>query len=235
MLAYPTCDIDGQFHRIIPSRFPPVPLYERLGPPEVQAAAEAFEALTNPRLRAIERLAQEGASVTQAGGPQNWNMAPFEYPNPEGTIFLSPAYKVLELVEGLTPALVVAVERREAFLGGSGEPPIDVEMRALVHPVQGRFADLTGVPFEGDQVKRWKLGAELYETEVQGVVFHRPGLPGVRAVTVFDQGALGRAVQSDHFKFVWNGEAVQKIGNFSTHDAMDREELFASLAGLAAA
>ena len=100
---------------------------------------------------------------------------------------------------------------------------------------KGRFADLTGIPFEADRTKRWRLGAELYETEVRGIVFHRPDLPGIRAVTVFDQGALGRAVQSDHFKFVWNGEAVQKIGNFSTHDAMDREELFASLAGLAAA
>lgn len=234
-MAYPTCDIDGQFHRIIPSRFPPVPLYERLGPPGVQAAAEAYEALTNPRLRAIERLAQESAAANQAPGLQNWNMAPFEYPNPEGTTFLSPAYKVLELVEGLVPALVVAVERREDFLGGSGEPATDVEMRALVHPVKGRFADLTGVPFEGDQAKRWNLGAELYETEVQGIVFHRPDLPGIRAVTVFDKAALGRAIQSDHFKFVWNGEAVQQIGNFSTHEAMDREQLFARLAGAAAA
>ena len=235
MVAHPTCDLDGQFHRLIPSRFPPVPLYERLGPPEVQAAAEVFEALTNPRLRAMERLAQEGPSSVQSGGPQNWNMAPFAYPNPEGTTFLSPAYKVLELVEGLMPALVVAVERREAFLGGSKELAIDVEMRALIHPVKGRFVDLTGSPFEGDQAKRWAIGAELFETEVHGIVFHRPDLPGVRAVTVFDQAALGRAVQSDHFKFVWNGEAVQKIGNFSTHEAMDREELFARLGGRAAA
>lgn len=234
-MAYPTCDIDGQFHRIIPSRFPPVPLYERLGPPAIQAAAEAFEALTNPRLRALERLAQEGTATPQGTGPQNWNMAPFEYPNPKGTIFLSPAYKVLELVEGLTPALVVAVQRREDFLGGSREAAIDVEMRALVHKVKGRFADLTGIPFEGDQAKRWKLGAELYDSEVQGIVFHRPDLPGVRAVTVFDQNALGRAVQADHFRFVWNGEGIQRIGNFSTHEVMDRETLMASLDGQAAA
>jgi hypothetical protein len=234
-VAYPTCDIDGQFHRLIPSRFPPVPLYERLGSPEIQAAAAAFEALTNPRLRALDRLAQEGAATTQSNGAQNWNMAPFEYPNPEGTTFLSPAFKVLDLVEGLLPALVVAVLRREEFLGGSQEAAIDVEMRTLVHPVKGRFVDLTGVPFEGDQAKRWKLGAELYNSEVQGIVFHRPDLAGARAVSVFDQNALGRAVQSDHFRFVWNGEGIQRIGNFSTHEVMDRETLLASLTGLAAA
>jgi hypothetical protein len=234
-VAYPTCDIDGQFHRIIPSRFPPVPLYERLGSPEIQSAAEAFEALTNPRLRALDRLAQESAAAPQGSAAQNWNMAPFEYPNPEGTTFLNPAYKVLELVEGLTPALVVAVQRREDFLGGSREAAIDVEMRALVHKMKGRFADLTGIPFEADQAKRWKLGAELYDSDVQGIVFHRPDLPGVRAVTVFDQNALGRAVQADHFRFVWNGEGIQRIGNFSTHEVMDREALMASLDGQAAA
>lgn len=234
-MAYPNCDINGQFHRLIPSRFPPVPLYERLGSPEIQAAAAAFEALTNPRLRALERLAQVAAATNPGTGAQNWNMAPFEYPNPEGTAFLGPTYKVLELVEGLTPALVVAVQRREDFLGGSREAAIDVEMRALVHSLKGRFADLTRVPFEGVQAKRWKLGAELYESEVQGIVFHRPDLPGVRALTVFDQNALGRAVQSDHFRFVWNGEGIPRVGNFSTHAVMDREALLASLDSQAAA
>ena len=59
-LPYPICDIDGDFHRLIPSRFPPVPLYERIGSRTVQAAVEACEAKTNPRLHALERLAQEG-------------------------------------------------------------------------------------------------------------------------------------------------------------------------------
>lgn len=234
-MSYPTCDIEGDFHRLIPSRFPPVPLYARLGSPKIQEAAQAFEAITNPRLQAMELLAQEGPDAVKTSGAQNWNLAPFAYPNPEGTTFLSPKYKVLELVEGLMPALVVAVERREAFLGGSGELPIDIDMRALVHPVKGRFADLRGLPFDADAARRRRLGATLYETDVQGIVFHRPDLPGVRAVAVFDRTALGRAVQSDHFKFVWDGEVVQKVGNFSTDEAMDRQTLFSALTKRAAA
>jgi hypothetical protein len=234
-VSYPTCDIEGDFHRLIPSRFPPVALYARLGSPEIQDAAQAVEEITNPRLQAMELLAQEGPEAVKTSGAQNWNLAPFAYPNPEGTTFLSSKYKVLELVEGLMPALVVAVERREAFLSGSDEPPIDIDMRALVHPVKGRFADLRNVPFETVEADRWKVGAELYETEAQGIVFHRPDLPGIRAVAVFDRTALGRAVQSDHFKFVWDGEAVQKVGNFSTDQAMDRKTLFSALINRAAA
>jgi hypothetical protein len=237
-VPYPTCDIDADYHRLIPTRLPPVPLYSRLGPPEVQAAAEACEAKTNPRLQALERLAQEGPAAAGGARAQNWNLAPFSYPNPEGTTFLDPSHKVLELVAGVRAALAVAVQRREAFLGGSGEPALQVEMRALVHKVHGRFLDLTGVPYEPDRDKRWAFGARLYREapdDVQGIVFLRPDLGGARGIIVFDGGALGTAVQSDHYRFLWDGEEVGRIGNFSTDEVIDRAALFASLGGKAAA
>lgn len=237
-MAHPTCDIDGEFHRLIPSRFPPVPLYERLGSLEVQAAAEACEAKTNPRLQALERLAQEAPFRPGGAQAQNWNLAPFAYANPEGTTFLDPLYKVLELVSGVRPALAVAVLRRESFLGGGEEPAQQVEMRALVHKVRGRFIDLTGTAFEADREARWKQGAELYATanmDVQGIVFARPDLGGCRGLTIFDGAALGTAIQSDHYRFLWDGERVSRIGNLSTHELIDRDSLFAGLASRVAA
>lgn len=237
-MAYPTCDIEGDFHRLIPSRFPPVPLYARLGGPDVQAAAEASEAKTNPRLHALERLAQEGPARPGVAQAQNWNLAPFAYTNPEGTTFLDPSHKVLELVSGIRPALAVAVLRRESFLGGGGEPPLQIEMRALVHKVRGRVIDLTAAPFELDRDARWTLGARLYAEapdDVQGILFLRPDLGNARALTVFDGAALGTAVQSDHYRFLWDGHAVRQIGNLSTHEVLDRDALFAGLGGRAAA
>jgi hypothetical protein len=226
-MTWPTCDIDEDFHRLIPSRFPPVPLYERLGPPELQAVAEALEARTNPRLQEKERLAQGERPAGNASRLQNWNLAPFAYPNPEGTTFLNRSYKILELVQGIRPALAVAVQRREAFLSSTAEEPINIEMRALVHRVKGRFVDLTNVAFESDKAKRWRFGAELYEAAAQGILFNRPDMPQVRAVALFDGTVLGRAVQSDHYRFVWDGEAIRTIGNFSSSEVIDRDQLFA--------
>lgn len=237
-MTEPTCDIDGEFHRLIPSRFPTVPLYARLGSPEIQAAAEACEARTNPRLHALERMAQEGPAFPGEGRTQNWNLAPFAYANPEGTTFLDPSHRVLELVAGIRPALALAVLRREAFLGGSAEEALPIEMRALVHKVRGRFIDLTGIPFETDRATRWALGARLYRdapSDVQGIVFLRPDLGNARALTVFDGAALGTATQSDHYRFLWDGEAVRQIGNFSTLEVIEREALFAGLGVRAAA
>jgi hypothetical protein len=54
-------------------------------------------------------------------------------------------------------------------------------------------------------------------------------------VAVFDQAVLGRAIQSDHYRFVWDGETVRTIGNFSTEEVIDRDHLFAEFRGRAAA
>jgi hypothetical protein len=234
-MEHPTCEIDGDYHLLIPSRFPPVPLYERLGSAEIQKVAEALEEKTNPRLQEMKRLARSGQ---QAGGRermQNWNLAPFTYPNPEGTTFLNSGHKVLELAGGIQAALAIAVLRREAFLSASEEPAINIEMREIVRRVKGRFVDLTGVKFEPDQAARWGLGANIYESNAQGIVFRRPDFPGIRAVAVFDLDTLGRAVQGSHYRFVWDGKAVRTIGNFSDGTVIDRGQLFADLARRAAA
>ncbi len=200
------------------------------GHPPIQAAAAACEAKTNPWLHTLERLAQEGPAPPGSAQVQNWNLAPFAYKNPEGTTFLDPTHTVLELVSGIAPALAVAVLWREDFLGGGSEPPLQVEMRALIHKVRGRFIDLTAVPFEPDRSKRWAMGAQLYseaDSALQGILFIRPDLGNAPA--------LSTAVQSDHHRFLWDGEAVRQIGNLTTHALLDRDTLFASLGVRAAA
>lgn len=234
MSSFPTCEVDEDFHILFPSRFPPVKLYTRLGGDAVQRAAEDVEAKTNPRLREQARLARGGPPA----GPnelQNWNHAPFAYPSPEPSTFLGPGHRVLELVKGVPQALALAVRRREAFLSSTAEPAIRVEMRLVVRKVTGRFADLTGVPFEPDAEARCSLGATIYGSDASGIIFARPDLGGCRSVAIFDGGTLGPARQADHFRFEWDGQSVTMVGNLSTHDVIERDALFANLAGRAAA
>ena len=63
-------------YRIIPSRFPPIDLFERIAPPEDWEALIALESLTNDRIRqevgdislvpVEERVSGPGASVVMA-------------------------------------------------------------------------------------------------------------------------------------------------------------------------
>ena len=234
MSSFGVCEVDEDFHILFPSRFPPVKLYTRLGGAAIQQAAEALEAKTNPRLREQERLAR-GGPPAGAHELQNWNHAPFAYPSPEPSTFLGPGHRVLELVKGVPPALALAVRRREAFLSGTAEPAIRIEMRLVVRRVTGRFADLTGAPLEPDAEARRSLGAQIYGSDASGILFNRPDLGGCRSVAIFDGGVLGRARQSDHFRFEWDGEAVTTVGNLSSHAVIERDALFANLADRAAA
>jgi hypothetical protein len=229
-----SCEVDGDFYLVIPSRFPPVPLYTRLGDAEIQAAAEAVEAKTNPRLREEARLAK-GPPLESEHQLQNWNLAPFAYANPAGTTFLGPQYRVLELVASQQAALARALLRREAFLASTEEPPVRVEMRLIKRSVCGRFADLSSAPPDPDLKARRELAADIYDSEMKGILFACPELGGGRAVAVFDGAVLGRAIQSDHYRFDWNGSAITKIGNLSTHDVIERDALFAGLRQKAAA
>lgn len=234
MSRFPNCEVDGDFYLVIPSRFPPVPLYTRLGSADIQAAAEAVEAKTNPRLREEVRLAK-GPALGNEHQLQNWNLAPFAYANPAGTTFLGPQYRVLEVVVSERGALARALLRREAFLASTGEPPVRVEMRLIKRSVKGRFADLSSAPPDPDLKARRELAADIYDSELKGILFACPELGGTRAVAVFDGAVLGRAIQSDHFRFDWNGSAITKIGNLSTHDVIERDDLFAELRQRAAA
>ncbi len=75
-------------YRIIPSRFPPIDLFERIAPPEDWEALIALESLTNDRIRqevgdislvpVDERVSGPGASVV---------MAAFTHLNPSGSRF----------------------------------------------------------------------------------------------------------------------------------------------------
>lgn len=234
-MNYPTCEIDDDYHQLFPSRFPVVPLYERLGSKVIEEAAEALEAKTNPRLKEMRRLEVAPRKAANANRSQNWNLAPFAYPNTSGTTFLSPSHRVLELVNGIRPAIAVAMLKRETFLHNSDEPPLNVEMRAVKRRIKGSFADMRNYAADGDQKARWKLGAEIYEGDVQGIIFHRPDFAGATSIVIFDASVMERAIQMDHYRFVWDGKKIRSIGNFRTDEQISREDLMAELKGSAAA
>lgn len=227
--------LEGNWHRLIPSRFPPVDVFERLGSPELAARAKDLEMKSNPRLREKTILQATHPDIGE-GSPQlqNWNHAPFAYANPEGSTFLHAGYRVLELVEGVRPALAFALWRREQFLERTQEPSLGLDMRLLITPVKGDFVDLSAEPFETDEAKRRAIGAELYDEGAQGVLFRRPEYRAVPALAVFDQAVLGRSVQSAHYRFAWDGKTIGKIYEFANEGKeITRAELFAECEGLA--
>lgn len=214
----PLVRLDERFHNLIPSRFPPIDVFERIAKGG-GADFAGIEALTNPRLREKRRLTRGLAPVDQ-NQPRfkNWNHAPFAYPNPEGSRFFGPERNVVELAVDLQTALAIAVARREAFLGRTAEPATSLEMRQIVRTVSGDFVDARGI---GDQDKgaRRALGLAAAEAGRDGILFLPPQRTAGTAVVVLKPACLGQPVQAEHFKFVWDGHRMAVLYSFGS----DRE------------
>ncbi|MEA2822981.1 MAG: hypothetical protein QOJ86_4985 [Bradyrhizobium sp.] len=236
MVTYATRLLDQDCYQLIPSRFPPIDVYERLGSAELRAAALELEKRTNPRLTAmkhIEKPSKPGDKV--ANQYQNWNHAPFAYKNPEGTHFLGPTYGVAEMAADLTAALLFALHRREEFFSRTSEEAVGQDMRVLCRRVTGTFVDLTALDPGLPQGERWKIGQKLYDDGVSGIIYRRAAYAEYRFLSVFDGALLGRALQGAHYRFVWDGKAVKSIYDFSKGDTILRDDLLAACLGKNAA
>lgn len=225
-LSHPISQVDQEWYRLIPSRFPPIDVYERLGSDALKKTAQELESITNPRLAAKARLVA-GPSGVDANSPklQNWNHAPFSYKNPKGSRFLDKAYGVMEVAADLAVALGYAVNRRELFLMRTSEAPTALDMRVLITRIRGKFVDLTGLPLDMPQAERWTLGKELYDKGASGVLFHRPGFGKAQFLAAFTTSVLSATVQGTHYRFVWDGKEIRSVYDFTA----GRETLRADL------
>ncbi len=208
-----TAHFNAATYRLIPSRFPPVSVYEGLVANDRIDDLVKVENLTNPRLRSEPRL------LEIFGDPntpqlQNWNLAPFKYINPEGSRFFGPMRPALELADDPQTALAVAVRRRELFLSRTKEGPRDLDMRMFKTPVDGRFVDLQHLPPDMERSAKLEIGKTV-PNDLDGVLFSPIERPTAKCVAVINKNALGKTIQTEHYRFRWDGERISSIYAFN--------------------
>lgn len=202
-------------YNLIPSRFPPVPLYERLVSDFSDKFAE-IETLTNPRIREKQRLIQQNmARDVSCPSLQNWNHAPFAYSNPEGSRFFNPNINCLEASTDPQTALANSVRKRERFLQSTAEDPIDLDMRMFSRKITGTFADARQLPTSLGKVERWDLGYQLAELGIDGVIFKSHLRPSGDCLSVLNGQLLGTTVQGNHYRFVWDGMKIRALYSYN--------------------
>lgn len=217
-------DLAGTFFRLIPSRFPPVSVYEGLVSENLVDRVAEIEALTNPRLDAARTLRR---NFSDAASPalQNWNSAPFRYLNPEGSTFFPPERPALEIADCEQTAVIVSVRRREEFLRRTAEGPCELDMRVLKTPFRGRFFDFRPLQDEGEEPDRYRFGAEVPPGR-DGVLFHPSQRPSATCVSILRADALGRSTQTNHYRFIWNGTKIEKLYAYNNErNVLDPDEL----------
>jgi hypothetical protein len=207
--------VDQTWYRLIPSRFPPIRVYERIIANDQHDAVTELEVFTSPRVRSRERIIGVGALDEASPQLQNWNHAPFTYFNPEGSVLFRPTVGTLELFDTLQTALAVSVVRRERFLRSTRMPKLGLDMRVLTTRVTGKFADIRNEELPNCKQERWAIGDSLLKARVDGTLFNSPDRSGASGLAILNGSVLNRSVQADHFRFVWNGERIESLYSFS--------------------
>ncbi|MGO6690742.1 RES family NAD+ phosphorylase [Rhizobium johnstonii] len=230
-MRFPEVAVNGIYRRLIPSKFPTIDVYERLGPQAVRDEAVRLEELTNPRLISKARIlaASEGMSPPASVQLQNWNHAPFTYPNIEGSYLLPSPFPVLELASDIKGALARAILRREAFLSRTADPPQGLDMRVISNSVVGTFVDLRATPDKLDHQAIWSIGKDLYNGGAMGALFTIPEILGSQFAAIFSKACLVEsAVQAAHYRFQWDGNSISKIYDFADGKDLTRGQILSS-------
>jgi hypothetical protein len=207
--------------RLIPSRFPPVQLYEPITPKEDWDALKRIEALTNPRL-----LSGAGDLLPEDQGKidQNWLIAPFAYPDPEPSPYSDGSYGFCIVAESLHSALLVAIQRREAFLKRTREGPTRLVMRTIKVKLKARLADMSHMEESDSRLRT--LVKEHRAAKSHGVLVKGPrGKTDRLAIVLRPTAFVPPALQAEHYCFLWNGERIHQIFAFPDTKVIDPKDL----------
>ena len=205
--------------RIIPSRFPPIQLFERVAAPEDLEAVFALESLTNERLReevGALHLVPPQDRITGRG--TSYIMAAFTHLNPAGSRFSDGTYGVFYTARILDTAIAETRYHREAFMRATAEPPMELDMRVLLADVQQRLHDirrmceaLPAIYAAEDYTASQALGKQLWAQQSWGIAYDSVRHSGGECVGVFRPPALSNCRQERHLCYVWDGAHISRV------------------------
>jgi len=215
--------------RIVPSRFPPVGVYDRIAAPADIDALFAVEALTNPRLREEADALKLVPKEHRISGPGSTPvMAAFTHLNPEGSRFSDGTWGVFYAAHGVATAVEETVYHRERFLAATAEPPCSIQMRCYRTSVDSRLHDIRGgwkAEHDPDAyVASVKLARTLRDDGSNGIVYDSARHPGGECLAAFQPDVVAPCVQSQHLVYRWDGSRIAQVLEVSELKRSKREK-----------
>lgn len=204
--------------RIIPTRFPPIDLFETLVSPDELEIAYAIESLTNDRVQAeagnlyllpkAEWLTGPGATVV---------MAAFTHVGRE-TRFSDGRYGVYYAALDEATAIAETVFHAERRLRDTDEPPIELDMRSHVGTVQEPLEDIRGPRFAAlrdPDIRTWprcqRFGGARRAAGAWGLYYRSARRARGECIAAFRPRAVSAPVQGKRLRYCWNGARIDRV------------------------
>ncbi|MHA6205672.1 RES family NAD+ phosphorylase [Dyella soli] len=206
----------SQAFRIVPSRFPPVGVFDRIAEPQDLEALYAIEAMTNPRLRDEVGELRLVPPARRISGPGSTPvMAAFTHLNPEGSRFSDGSWGVFYAAHSVATAVEETVYHRERFLAATAEPACDIEMRCYRTSIQARLHDLRGgwkaVHDPNSYAAGIALARRLRAEGSDGIVYDSVRHQGGECAAVFYPDRVAPCVQAQHLMYRWDGKRIAQV------------------------
>jgi len=207
--------------RIVPSRYPPAGVFDRVADARDLEAVVAIEGLTNDRLRDESgeiRLVPQEDRITGAGTTPI--MSAFTHPNLDGSRFSDGSFGVYYAGESLATAIAESRFHRERFLSFSSEPPMRLQMRTYYARIGGDFHDVRGAQkshpewFSPDPTRygaSQALGAALKAGGSSGLVYRSVRRRAGECLAVFRPRLVSPVTQGPHLEYIWDGRAISDV------------------------
>jgi len=203
-------------YRLVPSRFPPIQLFERVADTADLDAVMAIESLTNERLREeigeIHLVAPEDRISGPGASPI---MATFTHVNSEGGRFTDGTFGAYYAARDLETAVHEAAHHRAIFLARTQEAPGEIDMRCYLADLDADLVDIRGLQAQRPELydresysASQPFACELRARGVMGIVWDSVRKPGGECAAAFKPRALRPAVQGPHLSFAWDGERI---------------------------
>lgn len=206
--------------RIIPSRYPPIDLFERIAPPEDWEALIALESRTNDRLRdQAGQISLISVEERMSGPGTSFIMAAFTHLHPDGSRFTDGRYGAYYGAAAIETAVAETRYHRGRFLAATATPATTIDMRVLInslsgdlHDIRGLGADLPGVYDPVDYAAGQAFGRRLRAQGSHGIVYDSVRHAGGNCAAVFrPRGVLSPVRQERHLSYHWDGTRIAAV------------------------
>jgi len=205
--------------RIIPSRYPPINLFERVADPADLEAVIAVESLTNPRLRdEVGDLRLVPPEDRVSGPGSSLIMAAFTHLNPDGSRFSDGSFGVFYAAREIETAIAETKHHRALFMRATNQGRMELDMRVYVVDLAARLHDLRGmqadhplVYHDNDYAAGQQLASRLRKKGSNGIAYDSLRREGGACVAVFRPRFLSNCRQERHLCYLWDGERIGTV------------------------
>jgi hypothetical protein len=204
---------------IIPSRFPPINLFERVTDPADLETVLKIESMTNDRLRdevgALNLVPPEDRISGPGTSPI---MAAFTHLPPYGSRFTDGSFGVFYAGRTLDTSIAETKHHREAFLRATNEPRIELDMRVyavdldtMLHDIRGMKDTMAEVYDPSSYAASQALAIEIRTSGSSGLAYDSVRNPDGECVAIFKPRVLSNCRQERHLTYVWDGSSISTV------------------------